>query len=273
MGTNLADLLNQDMPLVMGIINCTPDSFYEGSRRGVVREALEAALQMKEDGAAILDIGGESSRPGSSYVSAEEELERVVPVIEAIRKETDLPISIDTRKKAVAQAAIEAGADILNDISALGDDPESGPYAASANIPVILMHMKGNPETMQKDPFYDDVMVSVTKALEEAAEKAFSYGIKKENIILDPGIGFGKRFQDNIDLLKGIKELRAIGYPLLIGLSRKRFIGEITGREADDRLWGTIAANLYSAGMGAEILRVHDVRETVDALKVMKALL
>lgn len=273
MGMNLRELLSREKPLVMGIINCTPDSFFEGSRKSAVHEALETALRMEADGADILDIGGESSRPGSAYVPVDEELKRVIPLIEAIRKHTSIPISVDTRKKAVAEAAVLSGADILNDISALADDPELGPYAARVGVPVILMHMKGTPENMQDDPFYDNVMEAVKSALYSAAERARAAGIAKESIILDPGIGFGKRQEDNIDLLKGIKDLKAMGFPLLIGLSRKRFIGNITGREAEDRLAGTIAANLFSAMAGADILRVHDVRETVDALKVMKALL
>lgn len=273
MARDLGALLSEEKPLVMGIINCTPDSFYEGSRKNAVDDALDTARKMIAGGAHILDIGGESSRPGSSYVSAEEELSRVIPVIEAIRKESDILISIDTRKAEVARAAVKGGADIINDISALADDPDLAPFAAEKGLPVILMHMKGNPETMQNDPFYDDVLKSVKTALLEAADRALAAGIRKEKIFLDPGIGFGKRQQDNLDLLKGIPELKETGYPVLIGLSRKRFIGNITGKEAEDRLAGTISANLYSAMQGADILRVHDVAETVDALKVMKALL
>jgi len=263
-------LMSGEKPLVMGIINCTPDSFYEGSRSNAVEEALETARQMVADGAQILDIGGESSRPGSSYVSADEEIGRVIPVIKAIRTEMSVPISIDTRKKDVASAAVEAGADILNDISALRDDKELAFFAAENNMPVILMHMKGTPENMQEDPFYDDVVSSVKSELLSAVEYALSKGIKKENIVLDPGIGFGKRQHDNIDLLKGMEELKKTAYPILIGLSRKRFIGNITGRETEDRLAGTIAANAYAMMQGADILRVHDVRETMDMVRVMR---
>ena len=257
----------------MGIINCTPDSFYEGSRKNAVSDALDTARQMVENGAAILDIGGESSRPGSSYVTDEEEIGRVIPVIEAIRYELTIPLSIDTRKKSVAQAAVEAGADIINDISALKDDPDLAVYAAEMNIPVILMHMKGTPDSMQNDPFYNDVLTSVMGSLGKSAKFALEMGIKKENIILDPGIGFGKRQEDNIDLIKAIPKLKELGYPILIGLSRKRFLGEITGRETESRLAGSLAANAFSMMQGAQILRVHDVRETVDMVKVMRELL
>jgi len=273
MGNTLGELIRNEAPLVMGIINCTPDSFYEGSRREAVADALSTARMMIREGAHILDIGGESSRPGSAYIAVEEELRRVVPVIEAIRKESDILISVDTRKAPVARAAVEAGADIINDISALADDPELGPFAAEKNLPLILMHMKGTPETMQDNPTYDDVVPTVKRALLQAADRALSAGVKRENIILDPGIGFGKRQEDNLDLLRGIKELKKAGYPLLIGLSRKAFLGNITGRDAHGRMAGTLAANLYSALEGADILRVHDVPETVDALKVIKALL
>lgn len=266
-------LVNDNAPLVMGIINCTPDSFFEGSRKNVLDDALITARQMVADGAHILDIGGESSRPGSLYISAEEEINRVVPLIKAIRKEMTIPISVDTRKKAVAQAAIEAGADIINDISALSDDPLLVSYAAEMGGPVILMHMKGTPENMQDDPFYDDVVTSVYNDLQKAAESAIAAGIKRENIILDPGIGFGKRFKDNIDLLKATPRLKGLGYPLLIGLSRKRFLGDITGRDAEGRLAASLAANAFSIIKGAHILRVHDVCETVDMVKVMSELL
>ncbi|MBN2659520.1 MAG: dihydropteroate synthase [Spirochaetales bacterium] len=272
MEKTLRELIREEAPLIMGIINCTPDSFYEGSRKEAVEDALAAARLMIREGAHILDIGGESSRPGSAYVSSEEELERVIPLIEAIRRESDILISVDTRKAVVARAAVEAGADIINDISALADDPELALFAAEKKLPVILMHMKGTPETMQNDPFYEDALFSVKAALEDAAARAAAAGIGRENIILDPGIGFGKRLEDNLDLLRGIGELKNIGFPVLIGLSRKRFIGDVTGRDAGDRLAGTLAANLYAAMEGADILRVHDVPETVDALKMLKAL-
>lgn len=270
---DLNKLIRDEKPLVMGIINCTTDSFFEGSRKNNLEEALKTARDMVREGAHILDVGGESSRPGSSYVSAELEIERVVPVITAIRAELGIPISIDTRKLVVARAAIEAGADILNDISALKDDPGLASFAAESDIPVILMHMKGSPENMQDDPFYDDVVLSVMRDLEDSALRAMAAGIRRENIILDPGIGFGKRQKDNLDLLRGIEKLKKLGYPLLIGLSRKKFIGTITGCDTDDRLAGTLAANAFSTIKGAHILRVHDVKETVDMVKVLKELI
>ncbi len=270
---NINQMIKNNRPLVMGIINCTPDSFYEGSRSGPVDYALKTAAQMISDGVHILDIGGESSRPGSSYVSAEQELERVIPVIKAIKKEFTIPVSIDTRKKAVAEAAFACGADIIDDISALQDDPDLGIFAAENDIPVILMHMKGNPENMQNKPFYDDVVKSVSTELKILAENALAAGIRKDNIILDPGIGFGKRFEDNINLLKGISELKKEGYPLLIGLSRKRFIGDITGRQPEGRLAGTLGATAFAVIEGADILRVHDVRETVDMVSVISELI
>jgi dihydropteroate synthase len=269
---NIQTLISEQAPLIMGIINCTPDSFYEGSRLNLVEVALNTARQMVSDGVHILDIGGESSRPGSSYVSAEEEIRRVIPLIKAIRKEMKIPISIDTRKESVARAAVENGADIINDISALKDDPSLAVYAAKMDIPVILMHMQGHPENMQENPYYENVVQSVKTELLVAAENAILYGIKKDRIILDPGIGFGKRQSDNIDLLKGIEELKKTDYPILIGLSRKRFLGNITGRDTEDRLAGTLAANAFAMIQGAHILRVHDVRETVDMVKVLREL-
>jgi dihydropteroate synthase len=270
---NIQQLISDKAPLIMGIINCTPDSFFKESRKNLLEDALATAGKMVEQGVHILDIGGESSRPGSSYVSAEEEIQRVVPVISAIRREFQIPISVDTRKCSVASAAVDAGADIVNDISALQDDPALAVFLAEKNLPVILMHMKGKPENMQNDPFYDDVISSVKEELNAAVDRAFGAGIKKENIILDPGIGFGKRQKDNIDLLKGIPELKKLGYPLLIGLSRKQFLGNITGRKTEDRLAGTLAANAFAFLQGAHILRVHDVGETVDMVKVLREFL
>lgn len=270
---DLLKLIEEKAPLIMGIINCTPDSFFEKSRKSAVGAAMETAERMVYDGAHILDIGGESSRPGSSYVSAEEEIDRVIPVIKAIRTVMDIPISIDTRKKAVAEAAVKAGADLINDISALHDDPEIAAYAAGKNIPVILMHMKGTPDSMQNDPFYDDVVTAVRDKLLEAVDLALKAGIKKDNIILDPGIGFGKRQEDNIKLLQAIPQLKELEYPLLIGLSRKQFIGNITGQDTENRLAGTLAANAFSVMQGAHILRVHDVRATVDMVNVLKELI
>jgi len=271
--------VNQNMdcnfkpPRIMGIINCTPDSFYSSSRAQNPDKALEQALLMVREGADILDIGGESTRPGSHYISEQEELDRVIPVVEAIRGSLDISISVDTRKSAVAKAALNAGADIINDISALRDDPEMLPLVAEKGCPVVLMHMQGNPETMQDRPAYNSVVDEVLDFLVSAALKAEAAGVAKENIILDPGIGFGKRLEDNLELLKHISRLSRTGYALLIGLSRKSFIGRILDVEPEERLVGTLTANGLCAAGGADILRVHDVRETVQMIRMMREIL
>jgi dihydropteroate synthase len=227
---------------------------------------------MAKDGADIIDIGGESSRPGAGYVSEAEEIARILPLIEAIRKRSGVAISVDTRKKTVMRAAFEAGADILNDISALEDDPELGKYAAEVKIPVILMHKRGNPAIMQKHTVYADVFAEVNGYLLSRAEYALSCGIAKDKIILDPGIGFGKDLEANRELIKRCGELGGGKYPVLMALSRKTCIGEITGRSVEKRLPGTLAANVLSALFGASLLRVHDVPETVDCLKMLRSL-
>jgi dihydropteroate synthase len=255
----------------MGIINATPDSFYQGSRRQALDDALEAAAGMIEGGAGILDIGGESTRPGAAYVGLEQELERVVPVVEAVRRRWDIPVSVDTRKAGVAREAVKAGADMVNDISALADDPGMASFCADAGLPVILMHKKGIPATMQDQPYYEDCPSEVRTFLLAAADRAAAAGIRRELIILDPGIGFGKRFDDNISLVSRLDELVACGYPVLVGLSRKAFVGVITGRNADGRLAGSLGAACAARVKGACIFRVHDVAETRDALAVLDA--
>ncbi|TVR30084.1 MAG: dihydropteroate synthase [Spirochaetaceae bacterium] len=259
----------------MGIINCTADSFLASSRVASPDQAISVARAMIDAGADILDIGGESSRPGSDYVSAELEIERVVPTISAIREFSAIPISIDTRKQTVAAAAVEAGADIINDISALRDDPELAGFAATHGLPVILMHMRGTPRTMQHKPHYDDVTGEISRELLDFAAEAQRAGVARRQIILDPGIGFGKRLQDNVAILCGVAELSRIGYPLLIGASRKSFIGSLldgdSPRAPQQRLAGSLAVHLLAAQAGAHILRVHDVAETVDALRVLSA--
>ncbi len=237
-----------------------------------VREAVERALGMEEDGADIIDIGGESSRPGAEYVSAEEETARILPVIAGIRKHSRVAISVDTRKKAVMKAALEAGADMLNDISALEDDPALGPFAAESRIPVMLMHKRGRPATMQLDTAYGDPVAEVRGYLEQRAERAAAYGIARNKIILDPGIGFGKDLAANTALVRSCSALAASGYPILMALSRKTCIGEITGRGAADRMAGTLAACMMSVLYGASILRVHDTAGTADMLAVLSAL-
>lgn len=253
----------------MAIVNCTPDSFYAPSRNATVQGAVERALSAVEDGAAIIDFGGESTRPGSAYVSEEEELARIIPVIEAFRRQSATPLSVDTRKGAVARAVLDAGADIINDISALEDDPAMGRICAEYKAAVVLMHKKGAPDTMQTRPAYEDVVTEVGAYLRDAVERALGWGIPAEGIILDPGVGFGKRLEDNLDLINRLAEIRVQGYPVLAGLSRKTFVGELTGRDAPDRLAGTLAAEAVAIMNGADIIRVHDVKETVDMVKVM----
>jgi len=252
---------------VMGIVNTTPDSFWKESRG-----MTERALRLIDEGADILDIGGESTRPGSNYIDADEEIRRIVPVIEEIRRHSDIPVSVDTRKKAVMQAAMDAGADMLNDVSALEDDAELGPFAAQSNIPVILMHKRGIPAIMAMNTAYDDVFAEVNDYLAKRVAYAESVGIDSRRIILDPGIGFGKNAAGNCELIRRCGELCGGSYPVLMALSRKTVIGDLTGRPVEERLVGTIAANLVSVQRGASILRVHDVKETVDAMAVLKGI-
>ena len=250
---------------VMAIVNVTPDSFFAPSRRAAARDARDAAMAAFAAGAAVVDLGGESTRPGSAAVPAEEELERVVPAIAAIRAECDLPISVDTKKAAVARAALAAGADIVNDVAALAD-PGMAEAAAAAGAAVILMHMKGEPGTMQEAPGYADCAAEVRDFLASAAGRALAAGIPRGAIALDPGIGFGKRLSDNLSLLARLDELAALGYPLLVGLSRKSFVGAITGRAPEGRLAGSLGAACAAYSRGARIFRVHDAAETADAL-------
>jgi dihydropteroate synthase len=259
-------------PLVMGIINLTPDSFYAPSRRRGAAAALEAALAMEAEGASIVDLGGESTRPGADYVGEEEELERLVPAVAAIRSRSSLPISVDTRKAAVARAALEAGADVINDVSALRHDPDMAALAAGAGAAVILMHMQGEPRTMQEAPAYADCAVEVRDFLAERAAASIAAGISPSSILLDPGIGFGKRLEDNLDILARLDLLTALGYPVVIGLSRKALIGSLSGRAVGDRLGGSLGAACAAFAAGAALLRVHDVAQTVDALRVFASI-
>lgn len=257
-------------PAIMGILNVTPDSFYDASRV-TTASIVDSAAAMIAGGADILDIGGESSRPGADYVDADTELARVIPAIEAIRSRWDIPISIDTRKAIVAEQALRAGADIVNDISALGEDPELAPVCARYSVPVILMHKKGIPATMQDKPYYEDCVGEVLQSLLASAQHAESQGIAHDAIIIDPGIGFGKRLEDNLALMQHIPDFTASGYPVLIGISRKSSIGAITGKDPQGRLAGSLGAACWAADCGAAIIRVHDVPETVDAIKVYLA--
>lgn len=256
---------------IMAILNATPDSFWEGSRSGFdVEAACDVALGLVAEGADVIDIGGESTRPGAAYVGEEEELERVIPLVRAIRKRSPVPISVDTRKARVLEAALDEGADILNDVSALADDPAMAGLAARAGIPVILMHKRGNPESMQENPEYGDPVREVRDELLSRVRFALEAGIAKDRIILDPGIGFGKRYEDNRALIAGLAKIVECGYPVLMALSRKSCIGTMTGRDVADRLSGTLAANLLAVERGAFMLRVHDVAETRDTLRVLQ---
>jgi dihydropteroate synthase len=257
--------------VVMGIVNATPDSFYEGSRAMDVSVAVDTVAAMVGAGALIIDVGGESTRPGASYVGADEESGRVLPVIEAVRARWDVAVSVDTRKAAVAAAALDAGADIVNDISALYDDPALAPLCAARGVPVVLMHKKGVPADMQDSPWYDDCVAEVRQFLLDAAGKAIAAGIQPRQILLDPGIGFGKRLADNLALLSRLDELAEAGYPVLVGLSRKSFIGALTGADTAGRLAGSLASACAARARGAVIFRVHDVAETVAALAVFDA--
>ena len=260
------------IPLVMGVVNVTPDSFSDGGRFQDQEAALAHARALIAAGADMLDVGGESTRPGSAPTPQDEEIARVVSLIAAIRAESAIPISIDTMKPAVARAAVAAGAGLWNDITALGWSDESLAVAAELGCEVALMHMQGDPRTMQADPRYDDVVGEVCGFLEARAEAALAAGVSR--IWLDPGIGFGKAPQHNLELLRSLDRLTALGFPVLLGVSRKRFIRSIdqTARDAGDRLGGSLAAALWGAAKGVAAVRVHDVRETVQALKVWAAI-
>ena len=259
-------------PLVMGIVNVTPDSFSDGGVHFDRSAAVEAALRMESEGAAIVDVGGESTRPGSEAVAVEAELERVVPVIEEIRRRSGVAISVDTRKARVAEAALDAGADMINDVSALRHDPFMTPLAARRGVPVILMHMRGEPRTMQESIHYDDVVADVASELAAWRDGAVAAGVEAGRILVDPGIGFGKTFDHNLEILARCSELAGIA-PLVIGASRKAFLGKLTGRPAGpDRAAAALAAVVAARRGGASIVRVHDVRETVDLLTVLCAI-
>ena len=260
-------------PVVMGIINVTPDSFYPLSRSRGTARAAEAALAMEAEGAAIVDLGGESTRPGSSYVDEAEELERVVPAVRAIRSRSDLPISVDTRKASVAAAAIEAGADMINDVSALRYDPAMAALAAETGIALLLMHMKGEPGTMQDAPSYDDCASEVRDFLAESAARAIAAGVEPGRILIDPGIGFGKRLEDNLAILSALGAIAGLGYPVAVGISRKAFLGGMVGKPVEGRLPASLGAACAALLGGAVVFRVHDVGATVDALAVFAAIL
>ncbi|KRT35677.1 dihydropteroate synthase [Acetomicrobium hydrogeniformans ATCC BAA-1850] len=264
-----------ERPMIMGILNLTFDSFYPQSRIGDDKETLlQRAEKMIEDGADILDIGAESTRPGAEPLSLEEEMRRLIPGVESLRKNfPEAVISVDTYKAAVAEAAVEAGADIINDISGLSFDSNMADTIARLGVPVIIMHIKGTPKDMQKDPRYDDVIGEIKEFLEDKMALAAKSGIKREQIVLDPGLGFGKRNEDNLCILKNIREFRSLGRPILIGHSRKGTISKVLGcKGPEEALYGTLAISAYCALNGVEILRVHDVLENKQVVTMISAI-
>ena len=257
--------------LIMGVLNVTPDSFSDGGRYFNPADAVAHALQMENDGAGILDIGGESTRPGATAVNPEEELRRILPVVRAVREQTQCLISIDTMKAAVAAAAMDAGADIINDISGLRADPDMAAVAAHTGAGVVLMHMQGTPQTMQHQPAYEDVIREIQDSLRRSMEIAVAAGVAPAAIALDPGIGFGKTLEHNLAILRNLDAFSLDSRPVLLGVSRKSFISRITG--SPDRKWPTLALTSYARGKGVRILRVHDVKENVQALRMTEAIL
>ncbi len=271
----MSDVSAVSRPLVMGVLNVTPDSFSDGGRFAGVEAALSHARVLVAAGADWLDVGGESTRPGAEPVEAAVELARVLPVIERLTAELPIPVSIDTRKPVVARAAVAAGAAMWNDVTALTGAPDSLAVAADLDVPVVLMHMQGRPESMQDDPRYGDAVAEVGAHLLGLAEAAMATGLARERIWLDPGIGFGKRLEHNLALLRRLDRLVELGFPVLLGVSRKRTVRFLDPSAVDplDRLGGSLAMALQGARAGAAMLRVHDVRETVQALKVQAAVL
>ncbi|HLL40647.1 MAG TPA: dihydropteroate synthase [Rubrobacteraceae bacterium] len=268
----VGSLLSGPDPVLMGILNVTPDSFSDGGDFFGVELAVAQAEEMLDDGAHVIDLGGESTRPGSDPVSSDEELRRVIPVIRGIlATRPEAVISIDTYRASTAEATLDAGASIVNDITALGD-PGMATLIAERGTPVVLMHMLGEPKSMQQDPHYEDVVREVRDFLADRAERAVRAGVAEENVILDPGIGFGKTLRHNLELLNSLDAFVQIGYPVLVGASRKGFLGNITGSDdAKDRLFGTVATSIVAYERGARLFRVHDVRANREALEVAAA--
>jgi dihydropteroate synthase len=257
-------------PLLMGILNVTPDSFSDGGRYFTPRKALARALQMQDEGADLIDVGGESTRPGARRVSASEEMRRVLPVLERVAGRLKIPVSVDTSKAKVAQAALRCGAAMINDVTAL-KDPRMAQVLAGAKVPVILMHMRGTPRTMQKNPRYRRLIPEIVSELEDAISKALSAGIPRDRILIDPGLGFGKRPQDNWVLLNQLSVFKALGFPVVIGPSRKSFIGRLLDLPVEERLFGTAAAVALGVANGADIVRVHDVAAMRQVARVAHA--
>ncbi len=270
-GSRSFDLSRQ--VVLMGVVNVTPDSFSDGGLFSDPQAALEQALRLAADGADILDIGGESTRPFAAPVPLEEELRRVIPLIREIRRQSDIPISIDTYKAPVAQAALDAGADLINDISALRFDPQMASVAAAAGVPVVLMHMQGQPRTMQVAPHYDDVVAEVKAFLAAQRDQAVTHGIPPQKIILDVGIGFGKNLQHNLELLRRLEEFHDLGCPLLLGVSRKAFIGALLDKPVTERDIGTLGAIAVGLERGVQMIRTHNVRLAKELSTVMLAVL
>jgi dihydropteroate synthase len=258
--------------LVMGVLNVTPDSFSDGGLFFDKEKAIAQGLRMVEEGADMIDVGGESTRPGSKPLGLEEELRRVIPVIESLSKETDIPISIDTYKSTVAQRAIEAGAEIINDISGLNFDPTLAKVASKEDTPLILMHIRGTPETMQKDVHYDSLFSEILQYLRDSIQRAESAGLDSQQIIIDPGIGFGKTLEDNLLIIKNLSEFRVLGKPILLGTSRKSFIGKVLNADGKDRLEGTLSSIAIGVLNGAHIIRCHDVLQAKKAIAVADAI-
>lgn len=257
----------------MGILNVTPDSFSDGGKYLDTSLALDRALEMVDEGADVIDVGGESTRPGAAPVSSEEEVKRVVPVVEKLAKKVGVPLSVDTSKADVAERALDAGADIINDISGLKFDGAMAGVIAKKGAGVVLMHIKGTPDNMQDNPTYTSLMKEVLDYLHDSIAVALEAGIEKEKLIVDPGIGFGKSLDDNLMILKHLDELRVLDAPVLIGTSRKSFIGKILGAETDERLEGSLASSVMAILKGAHMLRVHDVKETVRAATIADSII
>jgi dihydropteroate synthase len=259
-------------PLVMGIVNVTPDSFFDGGRYCDPQEAVAHAVRLIEEGADLLDIGAESTRPGAVPVDEEEERRRLIPIVEAIAKTVSVPISVDTSKAAVARAALDVGAVMVNDVTALRGDGTMADVVADAEAGLVLMHMQGTPQTMQQSPHYKDVVSDIVQFLAERAQWAIDHGVARDRIVIDPGIGFGKTLQHNLDLLANLHAFRQLGFPLLVGPSRKGFIGQLTDQSVDARAWGTASVIALAVQEGANILRVHDVGPMKDVVNVAIAI-
>ncbi len=272
MTASLCELLATDQPIVMGILNTTPDSFSDGGRFEHIDAAVQHALQMQAEGAQIIDVGGESTRPGAEAVSVEDELQRVIPLIESLRQRSNVIVSIDTSKPEVMRAAVAAGASLVNDVAALRA-PGALEACAELDVPVCLMHMQGEPRSMQNNPSYQNVVAEISGFLQQRKQAAMAAGIGEERILLDPGFGFGKSLAHNLQLLKQLDQLQTLGSPLLVGLSRKSMFAAILGEAAvDQRLYASVAAAVLCWDRGARLFRVHDVKATVDALKVCSAM-